>query len=58
MNVSAFSTLMLLVGYQEEHSACKKNLSDVVLMWLVGFLGFNSTFGTEKIISCPQRVLI
>jgi len=29
----AFSALTLLVGRQEEHSACKK-LSDEVLVWL------------------------
>ena len=29
----AFSTLILLVGHQEEHLACK-NLSDEVLAWL------------------------
>jgi len=29
----AFSTLMLLVGWQEEHPACKK-LSSEVLAWL------------------------
>jgi len=26
--------LTLLVGHQEEHPACKKNLSDEVLEWL------------------------
>jgi len=31
--VHAFSALTLLVGRQEDHSACKK-LSDEVLMWL------------------------
>jgi len=30
---SAFSALMLLVGWQEGHSACKK-LSDGMLVWL------------------------
>jgi len=29
----AFSSLTLLVGWQEGHLACKK-LSDVVLIWL------------------------
>jgi len=31
--ITAFSALTLLVGRQEEHSACKK-LSGVVLAWL------------------------
>jgi len=31
--VIAFSALMLLVGHQEEHPACKK-LTDEVLAWL------------------------
>jgi len=30
----AFSALMLLVGRQEGHPACKKNLSGEVLAWL------------------------
>jgi len=30
----AFSALMLLVGRQEGHPACKKNLTDGVLAWL------------------------
>jgi len=30
----AFSALMLLVGRQEGHPACKKNLTGVVLVWL------------------------
>ena len=32
-SVSAFSALMLLVGWQEGHPACKKQ-SGVVLVWL------------------------
>jgi len=32
-SVFAFSALTLLIGYQEEHPACKK-LSDEVLAWL------------------------
>jgi len=32
-DIAAFSALMLLVGQQEGHSACKK-LSGVVLAWL------------------------
>jgi len=30
----AFSALTLLVGWQEEHLACKKNSSGEVLAWL------------------------
>ena len=30
----AFSALTLLVGWQEGHPACKKNLSGRVLAWL------------------------
>jgi len=33
MYLCVFSALTLLVGRQEEHSACKK-LSDEVLVWL------------------------
>jgi len=32
--VIAFSALMLLVRWQEEHPACKKNLSGGMLAWL------------------------
>jgi len=35
----SFSALTLLVGHQEEHSACKK-LSDEVLAWLSGCILF------------------
>jgi len=30
----AVFTLTLLVGHQQEHPACKKQLSDEVLAWL------------------------
>jgi len=33
MHIGTFSALTLLVGWQEEHPACKK-LSGVVLAWL------------------------
>jgi len=34
LHIFAFSALMLLVGWQEGHPACKKLLSGGVLAWL------------------------
>jgi len=57
----AFSALTLLVGYQEEHPACKK-LSDEVLAWLSVcsevqmILHMSSRFHCHPIISCSIKI--
>jgi len=43
---TAFSALTLLVGRQEGHPACKKNLSGDVLVWL-------SVWSEVQTCTCP-----
>jgi len=61
MQFSAFSALMLLVGWQEGHPACKK-LSDEVLAWLSVWSKvqmiciWSSWCHRHPIISCSSKI--
>ena len=58
VEIFAFSALTLLVGQQEGHSACKKNKSGGVLVWLSVWSKVAQLMPLPLIVSCSTKIQI